>query len=174
MPINLNEIPAAVKAYLDSKVTVNISLLTPTAGGSINPNEDFSFSVTVTNANAAAGGIALRNVKYRLSVDNAAVGKLKVPSVGSSTDLTGTPLAAGPEVAGFIYTPPAFVIFGDTASYLSVGDVDTQNFFGKAGGAAAGGNTTIRARILADVDLDQLFPKGEDTTAALRTLSVVG
>jgi hypothetical protein len=174
MPINLNEIPAAVKAYLDTKVTVTVSSLIPAAGGSINPNEDFSFNVTVTNANAAAGGIALRNVKYRLSVDSAAVGKLRVPSIGSSTDLAGAPLVAGAEVAAFIYTPPAFVIFGDTAAYLSVGDVDTQSFSGKAGSGAAGGTTTIRARILADVDLDQLFPKGEDTAIAMRTLSVVG
>jgi len=174
MAINLNEIPAAVRAYLDTKITVSVSPLTSAAGPTINPSENFSFSVTVTNANAALGGIALKNVRYILTVDNSAVGKLKVPAIGSSTDLTGAVLAAGAEVAAFIYSPPTFVFIGDSAATLGVGDADTQSFSGKAGAAVAGGTTTIRARILADVDLDQLFPKGEDTSVALRTLSVVG
>jgi hypothetical protein len=170
MAINLKEITDAVKSYLDNKVTVTISGVTPQAGNAVNPNESFTFRVVATNADAANGGVALKNVRYRISVDNPAVVKLKVPPTtsGSATDLGGGALAAGALVGAMIFDPAS------AAFDLAVGDHDAITVSGVAGSAAAGGNSTIRARVLAEVDLNLLFPKGEDSAAAARAIQVVG
>jgi hypothetical protein len=170
MAINLRDIPEAVQNYMNTKVTVTVSSFTPAAGASINPNELFTFSITAANANAAGGGIALKNVKYRIQSANAAVAKIKVPAGGASTDLLGNPLAVGTEVAAFIYDP-SVISANDT---LGVGDSDSISLTGKAGASPAGGSTNIQARILADVDLDSLFPKNEDTSVVTRNITVVG
>lgn len=167
MAINLRDIPDAVRTYLNTKVAVTIGPIAE-AGQQLNPNEPFSFSVTVANANAANGGVALKNVKYRVAIIHATVAKLKAPS--ASTDLAGNPLVAGTEVNGFIFSPAATNAF----SVLEVGDTDVFTVQGKAGSAPAGGSTQIQVRIIADVDVDSLFPKGEDTPTATRALQVVG
>ena len=170
MAINLRDIPEAVQNYMNTKVTVTVSNFTPATGATIGPNELFTFNVTATNANAASGGITLKNVKYRIQSANAAVAKIKVPAGGISTDLLGNPLAVGTEVAAFIYDPSA----GNVNDTLGVGDPDTISLTGRAGASPAGGVTNIQARILADVDLDLLFPKNEDTSVVTRNITVVG
>lgn len=168
MAINLKDIPAAVKAYLDTKVTVTVSTPVPSSGTTIGPNETFTFSVVAANADAANGGVVLKNMKYRLAVDNPAVAKIKVPTGGTATDLAGNSLVAGAEVGAFIFAPTSF------GFDLPVGDTDRLSFTGKAGSNQSGGTTTIQARVLADIDLDQLFPKGEDTPSSVKTLIVTG
>ena len=173
MAINLRDIPEAVQNYMNTKVTVSVSNFTPAAGDAIGPNELFTFKVKATNANAAGGGIMLKNVRYRIQSTNAAVAKIKVPADGTSTNLAGVALAVGTEVEAFIYSPSAVVII-DPPYTLSVGDTDTISLTGRAGAAPAGGTTNIQARILADVDLDLLFPKNEDTPMVFNTVTVVG
>lgn len=170
MAINLADVPGAVKTYLDTKVSVGISPFTPIAGVAIGPNETFTFNVEVRNAIPLAGGVALSNVKYRIAVTNPAVAKIRVPGGGTSTTLNFpfTPLPMNEFVDGFIYSPT-----GDNFS-LSVGEIDNLPLTGKAGAAGGGGTTAINARILADVDLNQLFPKGQDSTPATKNLTVVG
>ena len=170
MAINLKDIPDAVKAYLDSKVAVTISALTPASGANITPNETFTFKVTAANVDAANGGIALKNVKYRISVDNDAVAKIQVPASasGTATDLTGGPLAAGTFVKAFTFDPT------NTSFDLAVGASASLALTGKAGSGASGGITPIKARVLADIDLNLLFPKGEDTSPATKTVTVIG
>lgn len=165
MAIILADVPGAVKTYLDTKVSVGISAFTPVTGAVINPNEKFTFKVEVRNAIASAGGVALTNMKYRIAVTNSAVAKIEAPAGGTSTSLTGTPVTPGTLVDGFIYTPTG------VNSSLHVGDVDTLPLTGKAG--PGGGTTAINARVLADVDLNQLFPKGQDSTPDTRNLAVV-
>ena len=46
---------------------------------------------------------------------------------------------------------------------LAAGESLPLNVTGMASNAANGGKTTVRARVLADVDLEELFPQGEDT-----------
>jgi hypothetical protein len=170
MTIILRDIQTAVSDYLNNKVNMTVSPITPASGGSVGPNEEFSFTVTASNASASSQGVALKNVRYRIAVGSGSVAKIKVPSGGSSTDLSGSSVAVGTYVTGLIYNPAS----GNAADALSAGDSDSVTFHGKAGSGASGGNTTITARILADVDLDLLFPKGEDSSQASRTLTVVG
>jgi len=166
MSINLKDIPDAVQAYLNTKVTVTITTLG--VGTSINPGEGFGVSVRATNADAANGGVALKNVKYRIAMADASVAKLTVPTGGTATDLAGTPLTAGTKVGAMIFAPSG------AAASLGVGDSDSVSFDGTAGNSSVGGTTTIQARIIADVDQDKLFPKGEDTPQVSKTLVVEG
>jgi hypothetical protein len=169
MPINLRDIPDAVQSYLNTQVAVSIAQLAPSSGSSINPGESFEVHLQASNANQSAGGVALKNLKYRISVDNATVAKLVVPGNAyiRATDLAGNDLNGNQEVG-------AMIVHNMLADELAVGGTSTLVINAKAAGAASGGATTVRARVLADVDLDALFPQGEDTAAATRSLTVVG
>ena len=169
MAINLKDIPDAVKSYLNNKVTVTISGITPRTGDAVNPNESFTFRVAVANTNSANGGVALNNVLYHVSVDNQAVVKLKVPPTekGSAKDPQGNILAAGALVREMIFNP-------SSATFdLPAGDTDSLTIQGIADNDAGGGNTTIHARVLAHIDMNLLFPQGGTSTAAA-PITVVG
>ena len=75
MSIDLSDIPAAVADYLNTQVTTAISTLTPTSS-TLNPNEEASFTVTVTNI----GDVRLTDVKYHVQISPATIAKLKVPA----------------------------------------------------------------------------------------------
>jgi hypothetical protein len=168
VPINLPDLPQAVRAYLDTRVTVTVSALTPT-GQVINPGETFTFSVTATNASAPNGGIALTNVRYQVSVVNASVARIRVPSTGTAIDAQGQPIAPNSEVGFFTFNPS-----GEDPSYLQIGETDSLSLTGRAGPSPAGGSTSIRARIQADPDINALFPRNENSTQGSRNVSVVG
>jgi hypothetical protein len=170
MPINLRDIPTAVQDYLNNKVAVTVSQLTPASGPQLGINETFTFTVNARNANAADGGIALKNVRYVLSVDNPNVLKLFVAPTGPSTSPGGNPLAPGTLVGAMIHVPTG----APTAMGLGVGDNDTMTFTGKTGTTGGGVTTEIKAQIIADVDLDSLFPKGENSPVGSRSVTVLG
>ena len=169
MAINLNDITDAVQAYLNTKVTVAITELTPGSGDSVNPGESFEVHIEATNADAKSGGVALKNLKYRVSVDDGSVAKLVAPGslIVHTTDLDGNTLAEGDERKAMIIENVAF-------SKLAVGATLTQVVTGKAGKAASGGTTNVKVRVLADIDLDALFPLGENTPETSIELDVEG
>lgn len=167
MPIELRDITNAVAAYLNTKVKVQTAPPAPVSGATLNPSEGFKFGVIVENANAAAGGVALKNLRYRVSVDDPAVATILVPASGRATDLNNAPLAAGAEVGALIFTPAS----GNT---LAVGQKRPIVFDGKAGDNPLGGSTVVRAAVLADVDLDLLFARGSGTPQTGVTVDVVG
>lgn len=176
MAINLKDVPDAVKAYLNTKVTVTVSAFTPQAGNSIQPNETFTFSVTVANASAANGGINLKNVRYRIEALRPKVAKFPLQNQpgGTATPLDGTTLPA----VGFELPPAGAMLITPLAnsdnSKLEPGETDSIVVLGIAGSAPGGGDTSIQARILADVDLDRLFPQNEDSPVTARTIHVEG
>ena len=174
MAIELKDIRTAVRVYLNTKVAVSISPLVADVPGVISPNEGFTFSVTAINAASTEGGIALRNIRYHLSVANSSVAKLVVPPttvaitraipavpVAGTTDITLTP---GTQVKEMFLFPLA-------DRTLTTGDTDTIS--GLKGRAGALGNTEINFDILADPDLEFLFPKNENSFTTSRPLSVV-
>jgi hypothetical protein len=174
MPIDeLRDIRAKVKEYLDTKVTVTISPFTPAAGTSLGPGEKFTFKVTVANANAANFGVRLRNVKYRVSAGDGTVVKLVVPLTGGATDFDGVPLPGSAVVRRFIFHPFGLDSEGDNFA-LDVGDTDSLSLTGIADTNPSGGLVRIKASILADVDLNYLFPKGENTVEVGKLLTVTG
>lgn len=179
MSINLQEIRTAVINYIDTKVTVSISALVPTTGDTIGPNEEFSFTLTAQNASAASGGIALKNIVWRVWVENEAVGKLLVPAapmVARSSLSDTSSLTPGSYVKEMYLFPPniAYLPPLDAATYLGTGDTDTLSLKGKAGATPSGGTTNIRFKIYANVDMDWLFPKNQDSSTAAKVLLVEG
>ncbi|WP_448640764.1 hypothetical protein [Geodermatophilus sp. URMC 63] len=169
MALNLSDLPQAVKAYLNDKVTVTVSPPKPDNGESINPGETFKFTVTVTNAPADNGGIALSNVRFSIRVANPDVIKIRVPTNGSATDISGDPIAAGSEVGFLLFDPTS-----SDVSTLRVGETDTFTFTGRAGSGTESGSTTITARILADPNIDALFPRNGSSSTSTQSIAVVG
>ena len=161
MAINLKDIPEAVKDYMNTQINVTITPFVPSAGTSVNPNETFTFDVKATNN----GAIPLKNVKYKVWSVNPNIAKVRVPAGGTATDLAGNSLAANDDVGVFVFNPSGSVFD------LLAGDTDTIHLTGKAANGASGGTTGIRASVFADIDLDLLFPKGEDTGTSQRTLT---
>jgi hypothetical protein len=169
MAINLKDISDAVQSYLNSKVAIAITDLSPAAGEAVNPGESFEVTVEATNASSTSGGVGLTNLKYRVSVDDGSVAKLVVPSVAfhHTTDLDGNDVIQGTERTSMIVQKLFF-------KTLPIGATGTLVLTGKASAAANGGKTSVRARVLADVDLVELFPQGEDTPVATKSLVVNG
>jgi len=178
MSINLQDLRTAVINYVDTKVTVSISEVTPAAGDEVNPNEEFSFLVTATNARAHAGGIRLKNVIWRVRVANDGIAKLIVPPAPMVARAGVLPpsasLPAGSLQKEMFLFPPAGHPLFDSANALGIGDTDTLRLRGKSGPGAAGGTTNIECKLYADVDLDALFPKNQDTSTATRLFGVRG
>jgi hypothetical protein len=139
------------------------------AAGPVSAITSPEFDVRVVNT--AVEGIALKNVIYHLQVTDPTVFKIVVPGLlGSWRDMAGTVLAPGAETGGLTYDPA----YGPRSQAtdldrLDIGDTDTIHFKAHA---LKGGSATIRAWITADVDLDLLFPKGEDSMKASRTVPV--
>ena len=169
MAIDLRDISDAVQSYLNKKVAIAITDLTAAEGDSVNPGETFDVTVEATNADSTSGGVALKNLKYRVSVDDGSVAKLVVPTgmFFHTTDLDGNVVLPGSERTSMI-------VEQTLATKLPAGDTGRLHVSGKASGAATGGKTSVRARMLADVDLDELFPQGEDTPVATKSLAVIG
>lgn len=178
MAISLADIRSAVNVYLDTFTSVTISSIQD-AGNQVNPNEGFSFEVSATNS----GGVRLKNVRLRVEVDNAAVGKLLVkgdfltfsallPTIPNNVkDLNGSNVTLNQQVQGMI------IDFSTSHqwSVIEPGEsLPKVKIFGKAGAAPAGGTTTIRAKIIADIDHDYLYPGNQSSLSGTRELKVVG
>jgi hypothetical protein len=165
MAIQLPELRQAVINYIDSKVAVELLSIVPGpgAGTAINPNDEFRFTVRVTNA--AVGGIALTNLRYHISVTDRA--KVRVPSAGTSRDAGGNPIAAGAMVSFFNFDPT-----DPNLSFLGIGEQQNQTFSGKIG--ASPGAVTLSARIEADPDINELFPRNETTPRISSVFSIQG
>jgi hypothetical protein len=177
MAISLPELKTAVETYLHDNVKVEITDLKPRSGSSIQPNETFTFNVTVTNPNpsTAIPGIRLVNVRYHVKVEEThPFAKLVVPATNPDFNgirYRGPRGAAAPgalvdldpkaEVDEMYLFPPASGSTSiDRAGDLDVGDSDTISVTGKGGSV---GNTNIVCSIIADPDLDYLFPKNRES-----------
>lgn len=167
MTINLADLPMAVRSYLDNKVQVTVELKQDT-GNVLNPGEACHILVSVKNAAASSGGIALTNVRYQLAVRDPAMVKFFAPPRGKSIDIQGQPIAVDTLVGFFTYNPD-----DANQSYLSVGETNVIRFNGRTGGTPAGGSTTISVRIQADPDINAIFPRNENSTAGVVSALVV-
>jgi len=150
--INLREIRNAVVFYIDDRVKSTFKI-SPIAGqNDINPGEKFNIELKVTNA---AGNpdqaIELINLRYRLEMKDSAVAKLIVPSKAVGT-VPGK--QEGDEVAVMTLT------LKPNNDRLLEGETQTLTLKGKA---LAKGKTDLTFDVLADPDLNYLFPKSTST-----------
>jgi hypothetical protein len=166
MSIELTDLRTAVQVYLNTKVKVSVSELVAAVPNTINPGEGFTFSVTARNAAIADGGIALSNVRYHLRVADSTIGKLIVPptTIGTAKSLGGNDLTPGAQVTEMFFFPL------DERNRLGQGEADTIS--GLRGKAGVLGTTNIRLEILADPDINFLFPRNGNSVTASRELKV--
>lgn len=166
MPISLPDLRTAVTTYVSTSVTATVSVPVADVPVAISPGEEYTVSVTVTNAGFPAG-IRLVNVAYHLFISSGStISQLKVPAsppARASSDPTAPTLAVGSFVSGMFLFP--------TDKTLDVGDSDT--IAGLKGKALALGNATISCHVHADPDLDYLFPKGNISPSGNRVFTVV-
>ena len=171
MSINLKDIRTAVMNYVDSNVTITITNLL-SAGATINPGEGFNMKLNASNANAANGGIPLKNVVWWVSVQDETVFKLIVPDepyvTRSGQSKSSPKLTPGTQVNEMYIFPRA------VDNYLGIGDTDSLTVNCKAGPGSTGGACFIFAKLYASVDEAWLFPKDQDSIAQGRYIEVVG
>ena len=165
MTINLADIPAAVASYMNTKVTTVVDPVTADSG-SLNPTEEGSFKVTVTNADAP-NGVRLVDVVHHLTIAPSNFAKLKVhPSAAIATRATldpGAPLLAR---STFVEEMYATYLTGT----LEVGETRELTFEVKG---LDEGNATITCHIHANIDENSLFPSGENSSTIRRAVAVV-
>jgi len=165
MTIQLPDLRQAVIAYLNTKVTVDVLDFQVSNPPFLKVGEPFSFTVRVSNATTANGGIALTNVRYQVSTSNPEAVKITVPTNGSAIDRHGHPLSASDSVDFFEFNPA-----GEDVSYLRRDETDLLAFNARAVGA---GSCSIRARILADPDINELFPRNFPSAKDSLSFSVI-
>ncbi len=169
MSINLGDLRTAVINYVDTIVGVSVSPLHPSTGLEIGPNEEFTFTVSAYNP-GLPDGVRLRNVVWRVRMDDNTVGKLYVPPapiVARTYLTTGSPQLAAGSLVDEMYLFPQ-------DSYLDVRETQQINLKGKALSYVPGATCYIRFKIYADVDLGWLFPAWQDSSLAIRQLIVRG
>ena len=129
MAISLPDLRAAVRAYLDTKVTVTVDLVAD-SGSIVNPGEPCHLLVSVKNASATQGGIALTNVRYQIKIANPDVLKVFVlpHTAGNTIDGNGHPLTPD-NLVGFMEYDPN----NEDQSYLHIGDAFSNRFNGRSG-----------------------------------------
>ena len=162
MSIDLSDIPAAVADYLNTQVTTAISTLTPTSG-TLNPNEEASFTVTVTNI----GDVRLTDVKYHVQISPATIAKLKVPA-GAAIFPRATTDPNDPLLARNTFVDNMVLFLLSTT--LDPGEVVVIGLEAKG---LDEGTATITCHIHGNIDQASLFPQGENSTNGRRALTVV-
>jgi hypothetical protein len=157
MTITLSDIPAAVEAYLADNVTITLTEVEADSG-SLNPNEEGTYTMTVANA-AAPNGLALRNVVYHLESTRPAKVLLKVP--GSAILFSRDEISSSaPLLTRNSFVPRMFVTRLD--GELGVGEV--QEFTFEVRGEDEG-RSEITAHIHAEIDEDALFARQHGPTS---------
>jgi hypothetical protein len=169
MAIVLKDLVDAVGNYIANRVQVSITAPDPSTGDEINKNEEFTFAVKVTNP-AAVDSIRLKNIRYAVDSQNPASVDLIVPTdpglVARSGDHATDPILQPGTRVKFMYIFPS-----DERNVLEEGgETEAITLRGRAISSPA--NTTIRFRVLADPDLDFLFPKDRSTKAVSVPLSI--
>ncbi|MEO1487729.1 MAG: hypothetical protein AAFU57_18490 [Bacteroidota bacterium] len=141
-------------------------------GTQLGPGEVFRFTVDVDHTPFSLNWVQLTRVRLRIQVDNPTIARLTVPDSGFGfggpnpfsgsviTDLNGLAFPTGPIDLrrGFIINFPEGNPWYQLISPAE--DVPALAFRGRA---MTVGNFRIQARIIADVDLNWLFPPNQDS-----------
>ena len=169
MTITLTDLAGITKSYLDNSVDVRISDVT----ANLNPGEEGTFNVTLTNADDANGGVRLHDLALHLQVSDPAVALL-VPKpgifvtsqAGIDPDLPSLESNDRVEEMFIIFTGPEDV--GSSDDTLEVAEERDLEFGYEA---KAAGTVNITCHVHASIDVDELFGK-ESGRNATRKVTV--
>jgi len=162
MPIELQDIPKAVRDYVMTKITESVTI-SSAVGPQINPGEEFNIRISATNP---SGGVALKNVIMQVQVadEHYAILIVPPPPIVSTVTLFGPLLPTGTLVKG-LYLPRF------TTTPWQPGQ--TENFVLK-GRALKTPGTQVKFSIdHAEIDLDSLFPKPSQGYVITQDVTVV-
>ncbi len=157
MSIVLTDIPAAIRDYLDKEVTVEITKVTT----HLEPFEEGTFTVTVTNASGAAG-VQLTGLAFHVTVSDPTI--IDILAFDDAAGLHTTRENANPNSAVVKNGDPApngeMCVFlnSATASVLEVGETTQLELDYRAKKA---GDTSIKCHIHGTVDQASLFPTNQ-------------
>lgn len=156
MAITLSDITAATAAYIDDQVDVTIRDVTT----NLNPNEEGSFTVKVTNA-AEPTGVRLHDIVLHVTVDPPGIASLIPPGSALLTP-RATNDGGAPRLSTSDRVESMFVFLNGSGSIepnptLDVGEVLELELGYEAD---ARGTTTISCHVHATVEPDDVFPRG--------------
>ncbi len=164
MAINLSDIPNAVADYLNTRVTSTVAPVRPDVTDELQPGEEGTFSITVTNA-SAPDGVRITNVKHHLRISPAFVARFIVPETPPARartnpdDFTLLPGTLVEEMFLFPLDTALLVGESDSVRALKIRSISV-------------GEATITAHIHGDIAEEDLFPNGENNPSGERRLTV--
>lgn len=166
----LTDFRAAAEKYAKDNITTAIDDLEPDRPGTVNPDEEFTFTLVATNA-GDPDGIAVTNVAYHLSVTGQEMQLIVPPE-------TVAIARSGPSETSNQLTPGSLVtemfLFGITEDpkALGIGDGDAiRGVKGKAGSDPGVGELILKVHC--DPDFDELFPDNRQSKKTSFTVDVV-
>lgn len=156
MTLALTDIPAAVEDYLRDSIRIDLGPITPKdpAQDILTPGQAATTTLTVTNGDSATG-IRLTNVLYHISVSDPGVLALVAPGqliVFAFADREKTTPIKHDTRVGEMY------VENSTQTSLDAGQTSTALNLGLQ--CLEQGDVTITARVVADIDTDDLFRTG--------------
>ncbi len=169
MSITLTDIPDAVDEYLETQVITTVSPVTPKDEKQdvLTPGQDGRVTVTATNGDATKG-VRLRNLVYQVTVKDGAVLKLIPPAV-NSVSLQAFEDKEATKPINDTKARKEFFVVPLINNVLDAGEAGTISLDVHC---LDQGQTSITARLHADVDQDELFPTSK-TKNGEQTVDVV-
>jgi len=168
MSITLTDVSAAVADYIKQNVTVEVSNVTHGTSSVLQPDEEATFTVTLTNA---TDGVRLINIVYDLSIHPSSAayfhpfGSVTRPC-RSEFDLSKPILTEDDKPSRLVVWP----INGSSLGTLDPGQVIKFDDF--AIHTETLGDATVNCHIYATVDQASLFPPDQASSTVKRSFTV--
>lgn len=167
----LTDFRTAAEKYAKDNITPGFDDLEPDVPGTINPGEEFTFTVVATNA-SDPDGIAVTNVSYHLNAEGADI-QLIVPPETVAIARSGRSETSSQLTPGSLVTEMFLFGITDDAKALGIGDGDAiRGVKGKATGTSPGVGE-LSLKVHCDPDFDELFPDNRQSKLTSQTVDVV-
>jgi hypothetical protein len=168
MSITLTDVPAAIADYIKQNVTVEVSAVVHSTSSVLQPDEEATFTVTLTNATE---GVRLINIVYDVSIHPASAAYFH--PFGSLTRPCRSEFNLSKPVLKEDDTPSRLVVWPIWATGLATLDpgqvikfddfaIHTQDL----------GDATVSCHIYATVDQASLFPADQPSSTVKQKFTV--
>lgn len=168
MSIILSDVPAAVTDYIEQNVTVEVSDVTHSTSSVLQPDEDATFTVTLTNATE---GVRLTDIVWDLSVHPPAAAYLY--PFGSLTRPCRNEFDLSKPVLREDDKPSRLVVWPiEVTGLATLEPGQVIKFDGFSLHTKELGDATLRCHIYATVDQASLFPADQPSSTVKRPFTV--
>jgi hypothetical protein len=168
MSIILGDVPAAVADYIEQNVTIEVSDVTHSTSSVLQPDEDATFTVTLTNA---TDGVRLIDIVWDVSVHPPAAAYLH--PFGSLTRPCRDEFDLSKPVLKEEDKPSRLVVWPiDATGLATLEPGQVIKFDGFSLRTKELGDATLRCHIYATVDQASLFPADQPSSTVKRPFTV--